>query len=119
MNVTMAANTLSMTSYAQACMNVLDQYEGNGTIAAIIQGHTHRDRLATTPSGIPVIITTCDKNGQWISSTGDADLLVDRSSGTIREQAFDVMIGVSKDPFAPALNHLVSWNRNTVVDRLG
>ena len=81
-----------MTSYAQACMNVLDQYEGNGTIAAVIQGHTHRDRLATTPSGIPVIITTCDKNWQWISSTGDPDLLVDRSSGTIREQAFDVMI---------------------------
>ena len=91
-NVTMAANTLSMTAYAQECMNVLDQYEGNGTIAAVIQGHTHRDRLAATPSGIPVIITTCDKNGQWISSTGDADLLVDRSSGTIREQAFDVMI---------------------------
>ena len=92
MNVTMVGNTLSMTSYAQACMNVLDQYEGNGTIAAVIQGHTHRDRLATTPSGIPVIITTCDKNWQWISSTGDPDLLVDRSSGTIREQAFDVMI---------------------------
>ena len=97
MNVTMAANTLSMTSYAQACMNVLDAYDGEGTIAAVIQGHTHRDRLASTPSGIPVIITTCDKNGQWISSTGDADLLVDRSSGTIREQAFDVMVLNKRD----------------------
>jgi len=91
-NVTMVENKLSMTAYAQACMAVLDAYDGEGTIAAVIQGHTHRDRIASTHSGIPVIITTCDKNGQWVSSTGALDLLVDRSEGTIREQAFDVMV---------------------------
>lgn len=91
-NVGMANQKLSMTSYAQKALAVIDAYDGKGTIAAVIQGHTHRDRLTTTPGGVPVIITTCDKNGVWTASTGDKDILVDRSTGTIREQAFDVMI---------------------------
>ena len=76
---------------AEDCMRILDEYNGNGTIAAIIQGHTHRDRIAMTKTGIPIIITTCDKN--IIARTDNfIDIRVVRPTGTIREQAFDVII---------------------------
>ncbi|MBQ3864609.1 MAG: metallophosphoesterase [Clostridia bacterium] len=81
-----------ITSYAQACMDILDTYSGSGTIAAVIQGHTHRDRIASTRTGIPIIISTCDKNQTAESADGFIDILVDRPDGTIREQAFDVMV---------------------------
>ena len=75
-------------------ISAVDNYEGNGEIICILQGHTHIDRMTSTPGGVPIFITTCDKNNLWIDpDTGIGDLdYVDRQSGTINEQAFDVFI---------------------------
>ena len=72
--------------------NICDNYSGNGEIVAIFAGHTHRDRITHTTSGIPVIITACDKNGIWYDGQGNPDIYETRNSGTIAEQAFDVVI---------------------------
>lgn len=72
-------------------ITILDEYNGNGTIACVIQGHSHGDRITHTPGGIPIIITTCDKNKPYIyEDTSDLDFT--RNDGTIEENAFDVVI---------------------------
>lgn len=73
----------------------LDGAKNNGVdIIAIIVGHTHYDMIQHTDGGIPMIYTTCDKNGAWISGGVDQEpwLTEDRPSGTIYEQAFDVFV---------------------------
>ena len=80
------------TSVAQPFVDVINNYDGNGEIIAIIQGHTHRDRITfTAENGIPVILTTCDK---YVSSEsgGNYDIDVTRTINTISEQALDVFI---------------------------
>ena len=75
--------------------NALDSYSGNGEIIAVIEGHTHWDYHGYTAGGIPVIATTCDKNTPWVDPSGqdtEPIYLGDRTSGTIKEQAFDVYI---------------------------
>ncbi len=71
--------------------DVIEQYSGKGKIAAIFQGHTHRDRVAYIGE-IPVIIITCNHNNPWTEPGGIPDIDVDRTKGTIRENAFDVCI---------------------------
>lgn len=74
--------------------SIVDSYSGNGKIVCIIQGHIHVDRITYTQGGIPIIATTCDKNAPWTDpNTGQTDLsYVNRDSGTINEQAFDVFV---------------------------
>ena len=83
-----------ITGVTSVIENIVDNYSGNGEIVCIIQGHTHIDRMTATPGGIPVIITTCDKNTPWIEPGTDfSDLgYVTRDTGTIAEQAFDVFV---------------------------
>lgn len=85
----------SIPSAAIPFVNAIDGYTGNGKIIAVIQGHTHYDGLFSTATGIPVVTVTCDKNEPWISGGTDMEpwLTPDRETGTIYEQAFDV-IGV-------------------------
>lgn len=74
---------------------ILDTAKSNGKdIIAIICGHSHYDALWNTEGGIPIIVTTCDKNGPWISSGTDMEpwLTSQRSDGTVNEQAFDFCI---------------------------
>lgn len=84
-------STSNMEVYDSDTRNIIEGYNGNGVIAAVIQGHTHRDRYTTLSNGVPVIISTCDKNKVW-SSGGHDDLDVTRNDGTIAEQAFEVVI---------------------------
>lgn len=68
---------------------IMDNYVSNGgTIFCILQGHTHIDRMTRTPGGIPVFITCCDK---YYDNETPPGILVPRTLGTIREQAFDVV----------------------------
>ena len=78
----------------QNLINIVDNYQGNGYITCIIQGHIHIDRITFTPGGIPIIATTCDKNGIWVNpDTHEGDLdYVTRTTGTIDEQAFDIFV---------------------------
>ena len=77
----------------QDYLDALDNYSGNGKIACIISGHTHRDRITATAGGIPIVIVTCDKYRVYTDPvTGNQDLNVTRTLGTITEQAFDVVV---------------------------
>ncbi len=71
--------------------DVLENYDGKGTIACIFQWHTHRDRVASLGM-IPVVIITCDHNNPWTEPGGIPDINVDRTTGTIRENAFGVCV---------------------------
>lgn len=75
-------------------LSVVDAYSGDGEIACLIAGHTHVDGMTTTPGGIPVFITTCDKCKPWINNGTDMEprLSTDRIKGTITEQAFDIVV---------------------------
>ena len=92
----------------------------HGEVIAIVQGHTHVDRViytdgslpgtsATVTGGIPVIITTSDQNMGCYGTVGETDpakihqpnVVFDpnadppippRVTGTIREQAFDAIV---------------------------
>ena len=69
-----------------ALKNILVNYNGNGTIAAVFQGDAHVDRVfrLAGEGSIPVICITTDKC--------DGALNVNREVGTINEQAFDVVV---------------------------
>ena len=76
--------------------DIIEQYNGQGKIIAVFQGHTHRDRIQYLKNGaIPVIITTSDNNGCYVWSSEESKYVrhvdVERESGTINEQAFDVV----------------------------
>lgn len=81
---------LTFPAYDQTICNIVDAYSGNGEIACLIGGHTHFDGLGATSGGIPVFVTSCDKNIPY--SQGGEEYLADRVTGTIDEQVFDVFI---------------------------
>ena len=65
----------------------IDNYQGEGTIACVLMGHTHRDRIHIGSSGVPFIITASDRH-----ATYQGDINVDRVPGTISEQHFEVVV---------------------------
>lgn len=84
---------ISIPNTNQAMLDVLDEYSGNGEIIAVVCGHTHFDYLGQTAKGIPIIVTTCDKNLPWINNNTDKEpWLDDRTTGTIKEQAIDLFV---------------------------
>lgn len=72
-----------------ALIEILDSYNGNGEIAFVIQGHSHYDKITSTPNGIPVVLTTCDKT---LPNEPNDSPRQNRVLGTISEQAFDVVV---------------------------
>ena len=81
--------TPAVNANAQGLLNVLDAYSGAGEIIAVLSGHTHVDWIDRTAGGIPILVTTCDKNEPWGTSE---PWLADRVTGTIREQVIEVYI---------------------------
>ena len=82
-----------VASEASGMLTALDNYSGDGEIIAVICGHSHFDYLGATTGGIPIIVSTCDKYGPWISGGVDQEpWLSDRVAGTITEQAFDLFL---------------------------
>lgn len=80
-------------SFTVPLTDIVDAYDGPGEIICVIQGHSHRDRIVNTAGGTKVVITTCDKCRSYsVPGTSAIDLDVDRTRGTINEQAFDVFI---------------------------
>lgn len=84
------ATAITTPSRSASIISAIDNYAGNGEIACVITGHSHIDKITHTPGGVPVVVTTCDKNVPWINSQGVPDI-TNRDTGTIREQAFDVV----------------------------
>ena len=81
-------------------IDAIDNYKNNGgagDIACVLMGHAHADRLHIGKTGIPYIISACDRRRglkSVDSETGDVyiDIKNDRSIGTINEQHFEVVI---------------------------
>ena len=72
---------------SKAIIDAIDNYKGNGTIACVLMGHTHRDRLHLGSTGVPYIISASDRHATYY---GDID--VKRIPGTITEQHFEVVV---------------------------
>lgn len=87
-----STDALSTTEPFSDLITIVDAYNGPGEVAFIHQGHSHRDRITSTPGGTKVVITTCDKYSPWITPGGTPDLNVTRTPGTVTEQAFDVVV---------------------------
>lgn len=68
-------------------IDVINNYKGKGQITCVLMGHSHRDRIHIGSSGVPYIISACDRHA---SHQGDID--VSRNSGTISEQHFEVAV---------------------------
>ena len=90
---TNAINKLGQSTETLAILDAHNTDATKGKILFIQQGHTHRDRITYTDGGIPLVMTTCDKNHiSMINGYPDISPAVDRTSGTINEQAFDVVV---------------------------
>lgn len=68
-------------------IDAIDNYEGNGTIACVLIGHTHRDRIHIGKTGVPYIISASDRY-----ATYQGDINVERIPGKISEQHFEVVV---------------------------
>ena len=76
---------------ANAFINAIDNYNGKGTIACVLMGHAHKDRIHIGKTGVPYIISACDRYSPY-----RGDINVERISGTISEQHFEVVV-IDKD----------------------
>lgn len=76
---------------ATAFMDAIDNYTGAGEVIAVFHGHIHADMVNHTASGVPVIGVTADKTDISME-TKPICTQVNRTAGTITEQAFDVVI---------------------------
>ena len=74
-------------SRANDFIEAIDKYKGNGTISCVLMGHAHRDRLHIGSTGVPYIISASDRY-----TTYQGDINVKRTSGTISEQHFEVVV---------------------------
>ena len=111
---------------AQGFRNAIDAYNSDsshtGKVIAIISGHTHFDAVCHTTGGVPIIMTTCDKNKE--NGIGNEPWLPEyRPSGTIYEQAFDIMFldRANKKITAlrigcPAMDNTDRWHTDTEFD---
>ena len=77
---------------SQGLVRIIENYNGQGEIIAIITGHAHLDAVFRLSNNIPVIVTTCDKNKSGGGRPFDPDYWTNRADGTLNEQAFDVMV---------------------------
>ena len=84
-NNTLIAGT---TAYIQAMQSMQ-----HGEVACIIQGDQHHDyTMYVANDTIPIVCSTCDKNTNVSAQTHDVEDYENRPTGTINEQAFDVVI---------------------------
>ena len=84
-----SSDEIDVRGASKPIQDVIDAYDGNGKIICIIQGDAHKDRISSTPGGVPIIITACDKNIGY--SDYEKSLLAYRVSETTQEQLFDVV----------------------------
>ena len=74
-------------SGADAFIEAIDNYKGNGTIACVLMGHSHKDRIHIGRTGVPYIISACDRYKPY-----KGDINVERTPGTITEQHFEAVV---------------------------
>lgn len=78
---------ISSPSGAKDFIEAIDDYKGNGTIACVLMGHSHKDRIHIGSTNVPYIISACDRRASY-----HGDINVDRTPGTTSEQHFEVVV---------------------------
>lgn len=84
-HVSLPSNKLTVIS--QPFVDAIDHYQGRGKIACVLMGHSHVDRIHIGKTGVPYIISQCDRTEPYRN-----DINVKRVSGTISEQHFEVVL---------------------------
>ena len=72
---------------SQPFVDAIDQYTGKGKIACVLMGHSHVDRIHVGKSGVPYILSQCDRTIPYRN-----DINVERQPGTVSEQHFEVVL---------------------------
>lgn len=80
-----ASNQMYVIS--QKFIDAIDQYQGKGKIACVLMGHSHVDRIHLGVTGVPYIISQCDRTEPY-----HGDINVPRVPGTISENHFEVVL---------------------------
>ena len=87
-DINISSDELIMSlSGANSFIDAIDTYQGEGTIACVLMGHTHRDRIHIGKTGVPYIISASDRHAAY-----KGDINVERIPGTISEQHFEVVV---------------------------
>lgn len=84
-HVSLPSNELAVQS--QSFIDAIDQYQGKGKIACVLMGHSHVDRVHIGQTGVPYIISQCDRTERY---HGDINVL--RVPGSVSEQHFEVVL---------------------------
>lgn len=72
---------------SQKFIDAIDNYQGRGKIACVLMGHSHVDRIHIGKTGIPYILSQCDRTEPY-----RGDINVERVYGTISENHFEVIL---------------------------
>lgn len=72
---------------SQSFVDAIDYYQGNGKIACVLMGDSHIDRVHIGKSGVPYIISQCDRTQPYKGENN-----VERVLGTISENHFEVVL---------------------------
>ena len=110
-HVSLPSNELVVIS--QPFVDAIDHYQGKGKIACVLMGHSHVDRVHLGETGVPYIISQCDRTEPYRN-----DINVDRIPGTISEQHFEVVL-IDKKKQQIRLYSIGSDARNGVDDEVG
>ena len=77
----------SCSVLSQSFVDAIDFYQGKGKIACVLMGDSHIDRVHKGKTGVPYIISQCDRTEPYKGENN-----VERVSGTISENHFEVVL---------------------------
>lgn len=82
-----STSTNQMYVISQSFIDAIDNYQSKGKIACVLMGHSHVDRIHIGNTGVPYIISQCDRTEPY-----HGDINVPRAPGTISENHFEVIL---------------------------
>ena len=82
-----STSTNQMYVISQSFVDTIYHYQGKGRIACVLMGHSHVDRIHIGNTGVPYIISQCDRTEPY---HGHINVL--RVPGTISENHFEVVL---------------------------
>lgn len=77
----------SIVVQSQSFVDAINNYKGKGKVACVLMGHSHVDRIHIGETGVPYIISQCDRTEPY-----HGDINVSRIPGTISENHFEVVL---------------------------
>ena len=103
----------SISALSKSFVDAIESYHGKGIIACVLMGDSHIDRIHIGETGVPYIISQCDRTEPYKD-----DINVPRVPGTISEQHFEVVL-IDKKKQEIRLYSIGSDARDGVDDEVG